>query len=46
MTKNLEFVSMYTLTDRTNTRALSAADTPSYGQFSGDLLRLQLQVRY
>lgn len=46
MTKNLEFVSMYTLTDRTNTRALSAADTLSYGQFSGDLLRLQLQVRY
>lgn len=44
--KNLELVSMYTFTDRTNTRALSSADTLSYGQFEGDLLRLQLQVNY
>lgn len=46
ISKNLEFVSMYTLTDRTNTRAFSSADTLSYGQFMGDLLRFQLQVRF
>jgi hypothetical protein len=46
MTRNLELVTMYTITDRTNTRALSTADTLSYGQFQGDLMRFQLQVRY
>ncbi len=46
MTKNLEFVSMYTITDRTNTRAISTNDTLSYSQFDGDLLRFQLQVLY
>jgi hypothetical protein len=46
MTSNLELVSMYTITDRTNTRARSSADTLSYSQFVGDLLRFQLQIRY
>lgn len=46
ITKHLEFVSMYTITDRTNTRAISSADTLSYQQFEGDLLRFQLQVNY
>lgn len=46
MTEYVELVTMYTLTDRTNTRAYSTADTLSYGQFKGDLLRFQLQVRY
>ncbi len=46
ISKYLEFVGMYTLTDRTNTRALSATDTLSYEQFHGDLLRFQLQVNY
>ncbi len=46
MTDNLEFVSTYTLTDRTNTVAQSVADDLSYGQFRGDLLRFQLQVKY
>lgn len=46
ITDAVEFVSMYTITDRTNTRALSSANTLSYQQFRGDLLRFQLQVRY
>jgi hypothetical protein len=46
MTEYLELVSMYTITDRTNTRAISSADTLSYRQFEGDLLRFQLQVLY
>jgi hypothetical protein len=46
MTKNVEFVGTYTLTDRTNTTALAAANTRSYRQFEGDLLRFQLQVRF
>jgi hypothetical protein len=44
--KNLELVSMYTFTDRTNTTALGTANTLSYGQFVGDILRFQLQVSY
>ena len=46
ITDAVEFVSMYTITDRTNTRALSSANTLSYEQFRGDLLRFQLQVRF
>lgn len=44
--KNLELVTMYTFTDRTNTRAISVANTESYEQFVGDLLRFQLQWSY
>lgn len=44
--KSMEFVSMYTITDRTNTRALGTADTLSYSQFRGDLMRFQFQVNY
>ena len=46
MSANLEFVGMYTMTDRTNTRAIGAANALSYEQFRGDLLRFQLQVRF
>jgi hypothetical protein len=45
-TKHLEFVTTYTWTERTNTRALNSANTLSYQQFDGDLLRLQVQIRY
>jgi len=44
--KSLELVTMYTLTDRTNTTALSAANTRSYQQFEGQLVRCQLQVTW
>lgn len=44
--KHLELVSMYTITDRTNTRARSTADTLSYQPFEGELARFQLQVNY
>ena len=46
LSKSLEFVSMYTFTDRTNTQAQGTANTLSYGQFDGDILRFQLQVNY
>lgn len=46
MTKYLELVSMYTWTERTNTRPINLANTSSYEQFDGDLLRFQLQLRY
>lgn len=46
MTKYLELVSMYTWTERTNTRSINAANTLSYEQFDGDIMRFQLQVRY
>lgn len=42
----VELVSMYTITDRTNTVANSRADTLSYGQFEGNLMRFQLQFNY
>jgi hypothetical protein len=38
--KSLELVTMYTITDRTNTSAIP------YEQFRGDLLRFQVQVNY
>jgi hypothetical protein len=44
--KACELVSMYTITDRTNTTAFSTANTRSYQQFQGGLLRFQLQFNY
>lgn len=46
ITKQMELVSMYTFTNRTNTTALGSDDTLSYEQFRGDLLRFQFQVNY
>ena len=40
----VELVTQYTFTDRTNTIARSTGE--SYGQFVGELLRMQLQVNY
>lgn len=44
--KALEVVGMYTLTDRTNTTAISTANTRSYEQFDGSMLRCQVQFNY
>lgn len=44
--KAVELTAIYTFADRTNTRSISQANTLSYGQFMGDLLRFQLQVNY
>lgn len=44
--KSLEFVAMYTITDRTNTQAIGTAGKRSYEQFDGQLLRFQVQVNY
>jgi hypothetical protein len=41
-----EFVTMVTLTDRTNTSAVNRADELSYGQFVGSALRVQFQFNY
>lgn len=46
LSKYVEIVGMYTVTDRTNTRANGTANTLSYGQFEGQLARFQLQVNY
>lgn len=46
ISKYFEIVGMYTLTDRTNTRAISTANTLSYEQFEGQIARFQLQVNY
>jgi hypothetical protein len=46
ISKYLEFVGMYTMTDRTNTSARSNANQLSYAQYVGDLLRFQVQLRY
>lgn len=40
----MELVTMYTITDRTNTNALSTGE--SYRQFQGNLLRAQFQINY
>jgi hypothetical protein len=37
---------MYTITDRTNTTAIGTANTLSYQQFEGQLLRFQCQLNY
>jgi hypothetical protein len=44
--KQLELVTQYTLTDRTNTNAINTAGVTSYQQFDGDMLRAQLQFSY
>lgn len=44
--KSLELVTMYTLTDRTSTTALSSANSRSYQQFEGQLVRCQVQVTW
>lgn len=44
--KQMELVGMYTMTDRTNTRANSTANTLSYQQFEGNLARFQFQFNY
>lgn len=46
ISKQVEFTSSYLIADRTNTTANSTADTPSYGQFEGQVARFQLQVNY
>ncbi|MFO0884004.1 MAG: porin [Pirellulales bacterium] len=46
ISKYVEFVGMYTLTNRTNTRDAHTDSTLSYNQFDGQLLRFQLQVNY
>jgi Phosphate-selective porin O and P len=43
---SIEIVTMYTLTDRTNTTAFTDAGVRSYNQFEGQLLRVQLQWNY
>jgi hypothetical protein len=40
----MELTAGYTMTDRTNTTALSKGT--SYGQFVGDIIRLQFQINY
>jgi hypothetical protein len=37
---------VYTFADRTNTATRSQANTLSYGQFVGDVLRMQFQFNY
>ena len=44
--KHVELTGMYTVTDRTNTRAIGDANELSYRQFEGEILRFQLQVNY
>lgn len=46
ISKYVEFVGMYTLTNRTNTRDAHTDSTLSYNQFDGQLLRFQVQVNY
>jgi Phosphate-selective porin O and P len=46
LNKQMEFVAMYTVTDRTNTTAINQLGTASYQQFDGNLLRFQFQVNY
>jgi hypothetical protein len=42
--KEMEFVTEYLITDRTNTRAFSTGE--SYNQFVGDVLRFQFQLNF
>lgn len=46
MNKQMELVTQYTLTDRTNTTAFNTAGVTSYQQFDGDLCRIQFQFNY
>lgn len=42
----MEFTTMLTLTDRTNTSATNQAGALSYRQYNGHLLRFQFQINY
>ena len=42
----MEFTAIYTITDRTNTTAISKEDALSYRQYDGQILRFQFQVNY
>lgn len=42
--KQMELATQYTITDRTNTTALSSGR--SYEQFEGEILRMQFQINY
>ncbi len=42
----MEFTAVYTITDRTNTTAISREGALSYGQYDGQILRFQFQVNY
>jgi hypothetical protein len=44
--KQMELVGEYVFTDRTNTVAMSTANTESYRQFEGQILRFQFQFNY
>jgi Phosphate-selective porin O and P len=44
--KQVELVTQYTLTDRTNTTAINSSTVTSYRQFEGDMLRTQFQFNY
>ncbi len=44
--KQMELVVGYTWTNRTNTTAFSTANTRSYEQFEGEILRTQFQFNY
>lgn len=44
--KQMELVAQYTLTDRTNTTAISTNNVESYRQFEGSLARFQFQINY
>ena len=46
ISKALEIATVYTITDRTNTAALSRVGARSYDQFDGQFLRAQLQFNY
>jgi hypothetical protein len=43
-TPQMELTTGYTFTDRTNTTAMSTGE--SYGQFEGEILRMQFQINY
>jgi alpha-N-acetylglucosamine transferase len=46
MNSSAELTTVYTFADRTNTATRSQANTLSYGQFVGDVLRMQFQFNY
>ncbi len=46
LNKQMELVTMLTITDRTNTTALNQSGATSYRQFEGELLRTQFQFNY
>lgn len=46
MNSSAELTTIYTFADRTNTVARSQANSLSYGQFVGDVLRCQFQFNY